>query len=342
MASYDLVRAIVALVRSGNEPVRAHAFASQRWGEQSAAARLVRGVIDTGSLGDTPDSPAFAAAYADLVSTARTGSLLTTIDRLSPWRRLKPNAPALVTTQAAKAHWTPQGQEITVDAEAFASVRLGPLEIGSIIIGTHEAFAEMGEVFVRQLSADLADAVGALESQTLTDPANAGEDGVTPASLTYAATQIASTGATPEAIRSDMAALFSGFSGDLARSVLAMNPATATGLALMGASIGAEGVTALGGNWLGLPAVTNRGVSAGVVALIDASGVVLVDEGARIDTANQAHVNVRNSDDTTDTLLLWQQNLTGLRIVRVANWQAARPDCVRCLTGLTFAPPIDQ
>lgn len=143
MVSYDLARAIVALVRSDNEPVRAHAFASQRWGEQSAAARLVRSVIDTGSLGGTPDPPAFAAAYADLVATARTGSLLTTIDRLSPWRRLKPDAPVLVTTQAAKATWRAEGQEISVSSEAFASVRLGSLEIGSIVIGTREAFAEM-------------------------------------------------------------------------------------------------------------------------------------------------------------------------------------------------------
>jgi hypothetical protein len=211
-------------------------------------------------------------------------------------------------------------------------VRLqGRTSIGGIIVYTREAGEELGDVFMRQLGNDSGAAINYAEGDALLNPANDGT-GTAPASLTHDAVTVASSGTTAEAIRADLAALLSRFGGDQARSCWACSTATAVRLALLGDALGSADINVTGGYLGGLPLAAARGVPDNVLALIDASGVVLLDGGAQFAASGETMLEMADGS----LIDLWSANMGALRFVRVLDWKAGRPGCVAAVTGIDW------
>ncbi|MGF6814011.1 hypothetical protein OKW33_000817 [Paraburkholderia atlantica] len=324
-AASELATALAALSRCKGNTHGAYHMALAHWGEAAEVTAILRNAITTGSIGDDH-------AFADLIAAVPTQSIITAIDRVSPFRRAAPNVPVLVSLAPPTASWRHEAQPVAVTSGAFSTVRLGgDRSIAGILVYTVEAGRELGNTFVQQLGADVGAAVNYAESSALLDVANDGT-GTAPAALTHNAITIPSRGTTADDLRNDLATLLSQFGGDLARSCWACSTTTATHLALHATALGNADVNVTGGYLGGLPLCCARGVPDSVLALIDASGVVVFDGGAQFSAAEQTTLSMPDGS----TIDLWSANLAAMRFIRILDWEAGRPGCVAAITSIDW------
>jgi HK97 family phage major capsid protein len=158
--------------------------------------------------------------------------------------------------------------------------------------------------------------------------------------VTNGTTPITTAGGTPDNARTDLKALVSAFvSANLstANAVFVMSEANAFAL---GSSLNAlgqplfPGMGAGGGSIFGIPVVTSQ-VAGTTVALIDARGILMADDGGlTIDVSREASVQMDSAptDPPTATTVLtslWQMNLVGLKAERYINWKRGRTASVK-------------
>lgn len=310
----------------------AEAVAAAEFGENSTAARLIRKeLISSDSLHLDGDWRAAQRGFLELV---RSRSLIGKIAAVSGFHKLPALVPTLRQTTPLMASWVAQGQPIATTAASFERITNQPLKLGSILPVTQEVLRGAGPDFESALSAELVRAVASLEGLSFIDPANAGVDGETPASVLFGTTAIPAT----DDSAADLKALIASFTGDLETAVFVMNPATAVSLA----AGGFDGIGARGGELLGVPAVTSSAVpysaaSGGLVALVDPRKILLSDQGVTLDKSDQALVQVgTDSSGDPQYLSLWQNNCSAIKIVRGLNWQAAQPGCATYLSGVKW------
>ena len=186
--------------------------------------------------------------------------------------------------------------------------------------------------------------------QAFLDPENAGSAGVKPASITYGATVVASTGGSIAQIDADLRdALEAIGDSDLATGYWVMKPSTAAYLATLRGSGGAPaypGVTARGGVLLGIPVITSNAVgpdanspSESFIALVIASEVLLADDmSVRIDYTAQATLEMDDapSAGAQPMVGLWQNGLVAIKAERAINWRRRRSTAAVTINGVTY------
>ncbi len=104
--------------------------------------------------------------------------------------------------------WVGQGSLIAVSSLALDTVTLDLFKLGGIVVLTEELIRYSAPGAEDAVRADMLAAMAKFSDQALLDPAQAGEAGVSPASITNGATTIVSTGSTALLIAADLRSLF--------------------------------------------------------------------------------------------------------------------------------------
>ena len=308
------------------------AIAKTRHGQNSITSQLLQkaAILTTADFANDED---FLAARRGFMALVRARSLT---GQIAGWRKTGFHIPTLAAAISANGSFVREGRAIPVAENALVPLSLPTTAIKTIVVTTKEVATGAGANFESGLSGDLVRAIANAEAMALLDPANAGLAGVSPASILNGVTAIPSTGE-PAA---DLTALVRNFTGDLSQAVLVSSPATA--IALHGA--GYEGAGPRGGDVAGLPLFTSGGVpsdgSGSLLVLLDPSRILLADEGADVELAQHADLEVSSTPANptvaaTVMVSLWQRGLVGFLGTRRVGWLAA-PGAVAYVNGVDY------
>lgn len=329
----DAIRLLIALATGRGDAVAARSFAASRWGENSAITRALSALVSTGSFGDNPD---FVAIGRGFIEQLRGDSIVARVNSISPMRRTAFETPVLRQVQASTASWTGEGLSIEASGNAFDTMKVPPRKLAGLVVFTAETLRLTGGELERALLADLAGAVAEMESDAFINPLNAGDD-EKPASVTHDAPVVHSSGSTPDAIRHDVRELLGLFQGRFSRALWVLNAQDAVALRLLSNDVGgADGLTATGGMWCGIPAIGSDACPRGMIVLLDPGGVLYADERIELDLTSEALVTVTDDSGESVKLLLWQQNLRACKATRLLSWLPAREGCAVYVDGLAF------
>jgi hypothetical protein len=131
--------------------------------------------------------------------------------------------------------------------------------------------------------------------------------------------------------------------GDAERPVIIMAPRAAVHLATLTTLDGAPlfpNLGPLGGTIMGVPVLTTPAAGNKVI-LIDASCLIVTDEGLLIDRTEHASVELSDSPSSPSTLVSgFQGNLALLKVTRYLHWTFTAADAVAYLelTDLASSP----
>lgn len=332
MTSHENMTAWVRVLRCkaiGGNDGTAVEIARSSYGPSSLPARILEksAAIWSGDIANDPDLRAASRGFIELV---RSRSL---VGKITGFQRVPFETAVLREVTPLDASWTAEGAAIPVTHSTFEASKLDMRKMGAILPVTDTVLKGAGAAFESTLSRQLVGAVATLENVSLTDPANAGATGVSPASLT--------NGVTPTSGSNDAAAdvnkLADGFGGDLETAVLITSPRA--GLALHNAGFESTGVR--GGDVGGLVHVTSSDIPDSRVILLDPTGIILADDGVLLDVSDQTTLQLTdsNGDPTTDTISLWQLNLAAIRVVRHMNWLDLRGGSVAYVNDAAWVTP---
>jgi len=288
-------------------------IARSNYGPNSLPARIIEkaAALDTDAFQNDPDLRAASRGFLELVQAS---SLL---GKISGFCRVPFETNILKQKTPLEASWIAEGRPMPITLTSFEATKLTFRRIGAIIPVTDDVLKGAGAAFENALSRQLTSAVSELENTSFTDPANAGEEGVTPASITHGVTPIGGT----EVPSDDVNELLDGFTGDLERSVLVTSPRA--GKALHDAGFDSTGIK--GGDVAGLTHITSTDVPDSRVILLDPTGIMLSDEGAIFDLSTQTTLQLTDSEgQPAESISLWQLNLSAIKITRHLNWQDLR------------------
>lgn len=342
------VRAAIAKAAAHARNEIDHLYAAERWGYSDPAVKLLQKAAVGGSTssntGEIIADPASSAAALEFVDEVRAQSIIGKLENL---RKVAPMTPVCATADGATAAWTAEGKAAPVSRLAFDRVSLRTLRIAASTVFANELLQAADPRAEATIRRDLVKAAAACADTAFIDPTNGGIAGQMPAAVTSGAVAIASSGN----LVGDIAAAVDAFDGDLEMAAWILHPklAVQVGLAAGAAGIVAD-IGARGGMLAGLPAIVSKAcpldTSGGTLALVDAAGICLVDEGAEISVSTQATVEM-DSAPTGDTLApaamtkqfvsLFQTDSTALIVVQHINWHLARPQGVVLVTGASYS-----
>ncbi|MFT3811064.1 MAG: phage major capsid protein [Micropepsaceae bacterium] len=256
-------------------------------------------------------------------------------------------------TVTSLAAWVGQGRPIPVAKMGFERDTLMQSKLAAICVTTNEIAYSSDPDALRLVEADLKASIVNASDASFLDPTLDEVPDVSPASITFGADSLASTGSSAAQIEADIAALFAKVTTDLTDPYLVMRSSTARYLATLRASgqrvfpnIGAKG-----GDIWGVPVLITSAmptVTAGsppaetsYIVLLDAAEILLADDGAEIDASDQATIQMDDAPTNppvaaTVFTSLWQMNLTGVRAIRFINWKRRRPGAVAYISGVAY------
>jgi len=170
--------------------------------------------------------------------------------------------------------------------------------------------------------------------------------------VTNTATNIPSSGADADALRTDVRALYATFieaNMSTAGAIWVMTSTQAMAIGMMLNPLGQPefpGIGAEGGTLLGLPVLTSEVVpsdsSGSIIVLVKQSEILLADEGGvTVDVSREASLQMNSTPDnptTASTVMtsLWQNNLLGIRAERMITWRKRRAQAVAYISGAAY------
>jgi HK97 family phage major capsid protein len=241
--------------------------------------------------------------------------------------------------------WVRESGAIPVGLLSWQRASLPVAKAAGIIVLTQELLlhtSPAGEAVVRE---ECANGLIRFLDRQLVDPTVAGT-AENPASLTYLAPTIASSGTDVADVRADLIALLQMVADameTLDGVVLLMSDVNGFALGAMLAANGGPafpGLGAAGGSLFGVPVIVSSVLGDQIVALHSPS-FLLADEGRlEVDLATHASLAMQEDPDTPAELVsLWQANSVGLRFKRIINWELVKPLAVAVLTGADYSTP---
>ena len=259
--------------------------------------------------------------------------------------RVPPRVPVIGFGSGASAYWVGQSKATPVSRQAFDRLTVFSKKVAALTIVSNELLNSADPRAEQRFLQDLISAAVSLSDWAFVDPSNSGSDS-TPASVTSGASPITSGGD----LADDAEAALAVFSGDLTTASWICHPRTAaqagirSGNGGVGANLGARG-----GSLAGLPCYVSESVpfdsSGGLLILIDANKVALVDEGFTVRRSTVGMVEMSNTPaGATDTpvaantvpVSLFQSETTALMITRAVNWKAAESASVVVIEGANY------
>jgi HK97 family phage prohead protease len=264
-------------------------------------------------------------------------------------------------TAGAGGYWVGEGKPKPVEQLNFDRSTLDPLKCATIVVLTEENIRDSSPSSDMIVRDDLRAALAALEDVTFITPTNAGTGGSKPAGILYdagGANAIAAESYTDESdvvldIRS-LAQRYINANNPAGQAVLVMEEGTALACSLILNALGQRAfpdLGARGGNLLGYPVITSEHVPAGIVVMLNASDVLLGDDGGiTVDMSREASLEMKNQANITQNGLtgagaslvsLWQNNLVGIRAEHTINWKPRRPVIGAYLTGVAWGGAVN-
>lgn len=337
----DFTRAMIAIAKAAT-PYEAEAIAAARWGPSSRAVEATKAAVEGMTSGNTPDL--IGAAAVEFFAAVAERSI---IGRLTGLRRL-PLQVRVLTGIGAVASWPGEGRNKPLTKMNFQQQTLLPSKVLAVTVVTKELLEQADVAAEAVIQADLARAVVQALDEAFIDPTNAGvligEAVAKPASITNGVAPVG--GGSPGAFRADLQSLVGAFDGDLTAAVLVTTPELALGAS--GADFPQLGVR--GGIAAGFPVLTSRYVPAGVVALIDPTGIgygegaaetmvlregdVLMDGAAGL--MSIGGIGSPSAPEGAEMVSLYQTNSVALVAGRAVNWGRVRPGSVALITGALY------
>jgi HK97 family phage major capsid protein len=314
-------------------------------------ARILRAAQEAGTTSD----PVWAAPLSDY--TSMSGEFIealgprTFIGRLQGFRRVDPNTRTLTQDNGSSASWVGQAQPKPISAMSFDTVQLGIAKVSSICVFTEEVVKFMRPANVTHVRNSMLTTCARFINQQFINPAVVAVPDVSPASVTNGITPISSTGSTVSAITADLSGAMQRFidaENDMTSAVWVLHPRSALALSMLRES-GARafpGISVLGGELLGLPAVTSAAVpisnetgSPTIVCLLDPSRILLADDDLiTLDASRNAALQMVDDPATGSQQLvsLWQFGLSAARVERWVNWKRADDSAVVVIDNVTY------
>ncbi|MBD8552448.1 phage major capsid protein [Sphingomonas sp. CFBP 8764] len=342
----DFIRATIAQTVARNAPNEAAGIASERWGAESRAVRIVKAAGAAGTVNGNwggPLSGEYATAAAEFMGLVRKQSIL---GRLTGMRRVPARVPILTQTGGFAGHWVREGAAMRVGKAVFARQALDTLKVAAMCVVTEELIESGDPLADAIIKADLTRAIAEASDLAFIDPANAGVNGETPASVTNGVEPITAVGD----FKIDLDRLVSSFAGDLTTAVLIGRPE----LFVQVAGIEFPNVGARGGEMAGIPAIPSRSVPNNAdgsyrLNLIDPAGIVYAadDAATQIKSTHQGTIEMSEaplSNAITPTasaqVSLWQNNLMAIAGLMHENWRQERRDSVAVLSSIHPTQPV--
>lgn len=343
----SFTRVVLAMAKSalhgGGGLSHAAAIASQ-WRDSPEVEAYLKASVSAGNATDTnwakPLAPfrSIADEFLELVRPA------TIIGRLAGLRRVPFKISIPRETAAPVGYWVDEGLSTPISAGAFDSVQVDARKAASIIVVTKELIERFIPGTEALLQRSLVRSVAQFIDVQFIDPSITGTT-ARPASITNGATAVASTGSTVDAISADLKALVGVLVNAgilLSNPYFILNPITASALTFKRNTDGTlafPGVNVAGGTLFGIPIVTSTSVPASIIVLLDASEILLADDGAvTLDASEEAALQMRDdpASGVTTLVSVWQANLIGIKATREINYERARDGAVAVLAGVAY------
>lgn len=265
-------------------------------------------------------------------------------------RRIPFNVRMVGQTSGGRGQWVGEASPKPVKKFDFSPTSLTWAKVAAISVISDELArfsSPSAEMLVRDaLAGDLAEGLDI----DFIDPDKSEDAGVSPASVTNNVTPVTSAGSDADAVRADIAALFSAFitaNINPTSGVFIMPNTVALALSLMRNPLGQRefpDITMNGGTLEGLPVITSQYASfaspnKNIVVLAVASEIFLSDDGqVSVDVSREASIEMESEPGSPagQTVSMFQNNLLALRAERYINWKKRRPEAVAWVDNVTW------
>jgi HK97 family phage major capsid protein len=278
---------------------------------------------------------------------------MTILGRLDAVRKMPFNVKvARMTGGASASKWVGEAKPMPLSKEIFDTIALGITKIATIIVISEELARFSTPSAEGVIRNDLAEAIAAYADKQFIDPTVAAVAGVSPASITFAAVKIQSTGTTIASVDTDTSAVIMELVNNKvppSGSVWIMNPRTALNIGTLrtvNGPLAFPDINVNGGMFKGFPVITSQNVpfsavSAGdtIAVLVKQSEILMADDGGiAVDLSMEASVEMTDAPvgGATSLVSLWQNGLVGIRAVRFITYAPRRAHAVAVWSNLAL------
>jgi HK97 family phage major capsid protein/HK97 family phage prohead protease len=355
----SFTRFVMALTRAKGDAFSA-AEQAKRWNDSTPeVARVLRAAADAGTTTDADwasklvDYTTMAGEFIELLRPmtilGKFGS-----NGIPALRKVPFNIRMATQTGGGQYGWVGEGKATSVGELSIGEVLLKWAKASGIIVVTDELMrmsTPAVEAIVRQ---DMLGGMAQFSDLSFVDPTLAAVSDVSPASITFGATNVVpSTGTDADALRTDIKTLLSAFfAANLAPTsgVFIMSNRQALGISLMRNALGNKeypDMTPLGGTLEGFPVITSEtvpdGSDGGMIIFVNANDIFFSDDGpVTIDASREASLQMNTTPDeptgaSTVLTSLWQRRLIALRAERYMNWKLRRAAAVGYIESTNYA-----
>lgn len=328
----SMARCAITAANSLGNPILGAEFARKHYAHDPSVEACFKAAVAAGTTADASFASALVSygIAEDFLQAARAATVL---DRIPGTRRGTFQTDYPRETSAASAGWVGQGAPRPITRATFDTLRLERFIASVLIVLNAELWGNLRPGSEAAVLAMLVAAIAQHLDQQFLDPEVAAVAGISPASITNAATRITPTGATAATAQADIPELFEAVTTSLSEPVIVMTPRTCAQLA----SWGFEGVKINGGTLCGVPIVCSASArpigspSANLIVLLDAAELIVADEGSAAveasgETSLQMLDNPTNDAATataTTMVSMWQTNSIAIRVQREIAWAMA-------------------
>ena len=314
------------------------AFAVAHWGATATATLELKSAVAGGSADDNDSALTVGESDAEFLDIVRGRWLL---GRMQNLRRVPISLPVNFLSTGSTAYWVGESKGIPLSRTAFTRLTMSPKKLASITVFSNDLAVSGSGQAIATIRDDLEEAGVRSGDLALIDPSNAGS-ATTPASITHGAPTISSTGD----LADDVEAALAAFEGSLLTASWIASPRLAAQAGLRSGDRGAAAdLGARGGVLAGLPLLTSESVPAGTLVLVDAAGIVVVEDGIRVERSTNAMVEQDTAPTgATDTptaatatrVSLFQTDSVAARMIFRINWARARDGSVVVIDNAAY------
>lgn len=350
-------RYAMALAASKGNTHQAVEIAKTMWGDSTPEVqRILRAAVAAGTTTDaTWAKPLveYRLMSDEFIELLRPQTIL---GRIQGLRRVPFNVRIPAQTGGSSVSWVGEGNPKPVSKLAFDTITMPEHKIAGIVVITQELARFSSPAAEQLVREDLIAAVAEFTDKAFIDPALAGVNAVSPASITNGLSGSAtaeSTGSTLAQIETDLMKAILFFTTQnipLNSAVWVMNPATRMALAwkrtaqdvpaFPGVEQGVlKGIPIVDSNSVGVFDVDGAGTdpAAQFIALISAPNVMLADDGqVMLDSSAEASISMTDDGAGTTLTSLWQRNMIGIRAERFITWMKRRAAAVYLITNVAY------
>lgn len=226
----------------------------------------------------------------------------------SGFRKVPLRTPLGIVTANATGWIVNEGAPVPLSALKLAAPTLQPVNAAALIVVTNEVARSMGEGAMETVNVELRGAVSDVVDARFFSIVI---DADTPSF-------VATAGLTEAGILSDLRKLLAAVNTKGAGMMAwAMAPDVANGVVTSGIEALAKGMTPLGGEMLGLPALVSSTVPAGTLRLINASAIAANADEIYLDASSEADIQMVDNPvvPATELVSMFQNNMIAMKAV---------------------------